>query len=226
MLVILPCAGGSSFNYKKLQFDDSVKIYEYAGHWTRAEDDLDVDFEHLVSKFVDEITPKLNNGSISMFGHSMGAIVALSSVKLFQRKEIKVTHLYVSACGSLQKTCNIFNNIIDDDNIIRFLSDVRQVPLKVLSSVFFAENLLPAIRNDFKLLGEFSKNCIELDKVNVPITCLCGQNDPLVSADDMSYWHKYTISSFEMYEFPGDHFFVNRKDNIDQIIRIIRKDKM
>ena len=57
--------------------------------------------------------------------------------------------------------------------------------------------------------------------MNVPITCLCGQNDPLVSADHMSYWHKYTISSFEMYEFPGDHFFVNRKDNTHPYIVVI-----
>lgn len=226
MLVILPCAGGSSFNYKKLQFDDSVIIYEYAGHWTRAEDDLDVDFENLVSKFVDEIAPKLNDGSISLFGHSMGAIVALTSVKLFQRKGIKVHHLYVSACRSPQMTCEIFKTIMDDDDIIRFLSSVRQVSKKVLNSDFFAENLLPAIRNDFKLLKEFSKIHMESDKVNVPITCLCGQIDPLVSTDDIECWHEYTTSTFEIFVFPGDHFFVSRKDNRDQIISIIKKDRI
>ena len=223
MLVILPCAGGSSLNYKNLQFDDSVIIYEYAGHWTRVGDDLDVDFEHLVSRFVEETAYRLKGDSIILFGHSMGAIVALNSIKLFQRKGIMVRHLYVSACCSPQKTCDIFKTMLDDDDIICFLSHVRQVPQKVLNSSFFSENLLPAIRNDFKLLRELSKDYIEPDKVDIPITCFCGQNDPLVSENDMDCWSDYTTSNFEIGVFPGDHFFINRKDNIDRIVESIRK---
>lgn len=219
MLYVLPCAGGSAFNYKKL-LRRHITTYEYAGHWSRFDEKLDEDFESMVDDLVSHIVNDKKVETVSLLGHSMGALIAWSACIKLKEKGIRVVNLYIVSCGTPSKTHNIFNMMCDDTDIIDFIHLVRQIPDKVVESEFFAENLLPCIRNDFKIL----KSATELlrdDVLEVPITCFCGEDDPIVSVNDMKQWINYTTSEFEVYSCPGDHFFITRNSCNEILKRIL-----
>ncbi len=187
MLVMLPCAGGCASNYGRYKkYIPDLEIYEYPGHWTRYHEALIPSARLMVSRVIQQICSG-HNGSIFLFGHSMGG-----------------------SPGSLTEWMGDTEN---EEDIRRFLRSVRQVPEHVLNSGFFHENLLPVIKNDFGLVKEMHQTA-DTGTASFPITCFCGENDPVVSVSDMKKWRSFTSHSFELVCHKGDHFFVYDQDTV------------
>lgn len=221
MLYIVPCAGGSTFNYQKL-LRRHIKTHEYAGHWSRFDEKLDDNFESMVNDLVSHIINDKEK-TISLLGHSMGALIAWNACTKLKKKGIKVEHLYIVSCDIPSKTYDIFNRMNDDSDILDFIRLVRQIPVNVYESDFFIENLLPCIRNDFKILRS-AATLLKNEIIDVPITCFCGEDDPIVTINDMRRWKDYTTSVFRIFNCPGDHFFVVKNDCNELLKRIIVED--
>lgn len=224
-IVVLPCAGGSSFNYRKFKNKSKdVIIYEYPGHWSKIDKEFDKNMEEMVKNFVDEIVPKLVGNDLIILGHSMGALVGFESIEHFQSKGINVKKIYIAACASPDILTRLFGQYSSDLDVMAVIKKLRQVPDRILYSEFFTENLLPAIKNDFRLIKELKGRYNEIKKCNVPIVCLGGENDSAIHYDDIMAWREYTDCEIAFLEFEGNHFFVCEDNNIDIILGIINNE--
>ena len=220
MLVILPCAGGSASNYNKYKdFSNSIILYEYPGHWSRYEEPLETSVEQIAQTLLPIIKGRKDK-EITLFGHSMGGLIAWKLAHKLIDEEIFVKRVYIAACCSPEIKPEFIENIQNDADIKVLLQNIRQVPDRILNSTFFNEDLLPVIRNDFNLVKEYIKEFQgdEFKALSVPITCLCGASDPVIDVEEMKKWEKYTSEEFNCYSYPGDHFFVYDKCNVERIM--------
>lgn len=226
--IILPCAGGCASNYNKYKrFLPSVTIYEYPGHWTRYNEGLVNSIPELVEDLVKGIISDEQNMPLYLFGHSMGGIIAWRAAKKLLSMGLAVAGLYIAACNSPLESIDFLRGIESDSDIKRFLSKIRQVPSNVLESEFFRENLLPPIRNDFRIIQNASdENDLPQRKINIPIICFYGKSDPLVQYDNIKKWGELTERDAKFVPCSGDHFFVYDNRNVEYISSIITKNQM
>lgn len=222
-LLILPCAGGSAANYRGYtKYYKNVIIYEYPGHWAKIDEHLDESFDKMVECMVDSVYGQVDNDDIIVLGHSMGALVGYASIECFRKRHITVRGLYVAASYCPYSSVNTFNKIESDIDIYRFLKNISGISDKIIGSDFFKENMLPAIKNDFKIL-KMLKNSRYLDQQEaIPITGLYGEDDPLVSYIDIVKWKMYSSGTFKVARYKGNHFFVTADNNIREIIAEIK----
>ena len=115
----------------------------------------------------------------------------------------------------------IYLAFLFNDGIKKFLNEIRQIPLKVLDSEFFEEELLPSIRNDFSILSNYETMPKLSEKINARIICISGVHDPLVQR--MSGWQRYTSNICSCVECEGAHFFLDDSLNISKINIVISR---
>lgn len=58
------------------------------------------------------------------------------------------------------------------------------------------------------------------EKIQCDISILYGNNDDITQKEILS-WQFHSNKKFNIYDFDGDHFFLN--DNVEDIIKIINK---
>ena len=219
MVIILPCAGGSASNYGKYKaYLNDLLIYEYPGHWSRYEEPLGSSVEQVVGSLLERIRNE-NEKKVDILGHSMGGLIAWKLAQRLTEEGMSVNGLYVAACSPPHVYPEFIEKIRGDEDIKILLKNIRQVPDRVLTSDFFNEELLPVIRNDFILVRDFLDSfCVEkCEPLKFPITCLYGDDDPVIEPDVLSGWKKYTDKTVTCVSFPGDHFFVYDKENVSKI---------
>lgn len=230
ILLALPCAGGSAANYHKWQNYLKCKLMpiEYSGHWSRYEEPLDANIMQLVNDVIKQILSNIGmNNNVYIFGHSMGGLVGWMLCDILQNKyQFNVKGLFISSAWAPSEVNDSIFLGTDDNSIKQFLSEIRQVPDKILESDFFHDNLLPMIRNDFRILSDFKwKN--EVSKVKAPIICFGGTKDPLVKNEDLKKWRSFSEAGdekeFMTIMFPGDHFYLYEKDNYKKMCIYINR---
>ena len=223
-ILILPCAGGTSFNYREFELkSEDVLVYEYPGHWSRIEENFENSLEEMASNLVEWYLSRNIDKELVILGHSMGAIVGYESIKYFSQRKIDVKILCVAACGSPNKMTSIVEDAIrSESNLIGFLKSIRRNIESVIESDFFQDNLLPSIKNDFQLLHKYGKKKkakILPRKIDALIVGLYGKADSFVDSDGIYEWEMYTSKGISFYEMNGDHFFINK--NVDRVLQII-----
>jgi medium-chain acyl-[acyl-carrier-protein] hydrolase len=77
----------------------------------------------------------------------------------------------------------------------------------VLQSNELMDLFIPLLRSDFAVYETYSYSASE--PLACGITALGGLQDAQVSNDDLLAWRKHTSGSFEVCNFPGNHFFIN-----------------
>ncbi len=223
LLIILPCAGGSAYNYNKYKKKErETYIYEYPGHWSRYKEPLETSLEQIIFS-LKGIIERLNSEKLYILGHSMGGLIAWELAQELIAEGVNVDGLYIAACCPPDIKPSCIENLHDDTDIKVLLGDLRQVPDRILNSLFFAEELFPIIRNDFTLVKNYiDEFCADrIKSVHIPITCLYGCDDPIVRVEEMLLWKKYTSNNFRCISFPGDHFFLYENDNVNKIEMLI-----
>ena len=216
MLVVLPCAGGCAMNYSRYERDvDDTIVYEYPGHWSKYDEPLILTAEALADKITLDILKWCENTTNNFYilGHSMGGLLAWTVASKLICQGANVDGVIIAASAPKGTGIGLFYEIRDDDGIKEFLKKIRQISEKVLCSDFFNEELLPIIRTDFNIVRELLMSYEkENKKIDIPITCLYGTEDPLVDKTEMVYWRQYTNGNVKLVECEGDHFFVSEEN--------------
>lgn len=228
ILFMLPCAGGSSLGYtrwiKYLKIE--TVLLDYAGHWTRGDEKFDSTYEELTEDMLSKVKEisGLEEYDIYFFGHSMGAMVCWDIInKLLESEELTVKALFVASMWSPEDISKNKRLQMAEVEVKNFLLKVRQVPEGMFTNDFFMEKIFPAICNDFKIFSKINRSANNCLPVNVPIYCITGDKDSMVDLSLIGNWHKYSLDNCNCWERPGDHFFLNEKDNIEWICELINK---
>lgn len=159
---------------------------------------------------------------ILLFGHSLGALVAFELAhSLADEFGIEVSHLFVSATRAPQLPRNGPRiHDLPEDQFITELRALNGTPPEVLESPELISFLSASLRADFAIAETYSSP--DRPPLNCPITALGGLEDSEVSLEDLECWRLQTTNSFDLWELPGDHFFIHSSESL--ILEIISRE--
>ena len=162
---------------------------------------------------------------VVFFGHSLGAHLAFETAhKLNQLEGPSLSLLVVSGATRPAKRQYKKNwHLLPDEQFIHLIYKLGGTPPEVLLNRELLELFIPALRADFELLDSLSTS--ERPALSCPIVAFGGQNDALVTPQELEEWSLETNNSFDSAIFPGGHFYIkeSKEDVIGKLNSIISK---
>lgn len=158
---------------------------------------------------------------VAVLGHSMGAVLAFELARaLEERTEIPVAGVYVSGSpgpyhGRAENAADL-----DDEAFLAAVERLAGYRHPAFDVPEFRELLLPLLRADVALHETYRP--LSDAPVEAPLTCLRGDQDALVTADDAAQWSKVTTGPYSYRELPGGHMYL--LDSPGELLRLIAAD--
>jgi medium-chain acyl-[acyl-carrier-protein] hydrolase len=155
----------------------------------------------------------------AFFGHSMGALISFELARLLRREgRDQPRHLFLSGSNAPQ-LCSTDRPIHDlpTTELIEELRRLNGTPREVLEHPELMALMLPIIRADMAVCETYAyKPEPPLDSA---ISAFGGLQDLEVPREGVRAWETQTTTSFAMWMFEGDHFFLHHAQ--PQMLRII-----
>jgi surfactin synthase thioesterase subunit len=95
----------------------------------------------------------------------------------------------------------------DDQGIVSEIARMSGTDPKLLEDPELLAFVLPAIRSDYTAAETYAYQ--PGAALACPVVALNGADDQFVSRAEVDNWRAHTDGTFEMREFPGDHFYLN-----------------
>ncbi|MDF9815296.1 alpha/beta fold hydrolase [Streptomyces sp. SPB162] len=221
-LLCLPHSGGNASSYRGwlAAAEPSVDVVpvQLPGRETRLAEPPFTDQPALVAELAD-VVGRAGFRRISLFGHSLGAVLAVNLCRELETAGVEVAHLFVSGHGGpSQRPSSAFPTDASDETLLDALRD-NGAPNHdaLLRYPELREMVLRVFRAD---LGLVLTGCAAGPPVRAPITVVSGTDDPTSTRWDLNEWAGITKGSFASHLLPGDHFYlVGQGDRLAGIIR-------
>lgn len=227
LLVCLPHAGGSAAAYRSWReiAPSSLGIcaIEMRGRLSR----IDEAPHQTIDAIVEELAyarPWSLAERWSLFGHSMGAVVAFELVRRLRASSAALpSHVIVSGhrAPHLPDTRSPIAHLADGD-FLRELSQFGGLPEIIMTSCELRELVLPALRADVQAIERYRYR--PAPPLDVPITALAGADDPFVTRSQLAGWIAHTDRAFRIRTFPGGHFYMHdhAADVLETVLNVVR----
>lgn len=221
-LIFLPFAGGSQYSY--VSFNEHLKRrglsiipIEIPGRGSRFHEKLFSDVYNVVDDIYSQIKGKLTE-PYAIYGHSMGTLLGyLLTHKILKEKVSPPVHLFFSGCGGPSvKVDEPPKHNLPKKEFIDKLIEMGGCPEEILQNSELMDIFEPIIRADFKLIEYYRYE--PLPAFNIPISVLIGTEEK-TTLDDALAWQKETSDPLEVFQLPGNHFFIFGQEK--QLINII-----
>jgi surfactin synthase thioesterase subunit len=184
-----------------------VLVPEYPGRGARAGAMRLPSVEALASHFAGCL-PRLDDGPPTIvFGHSMGALVALEYLRhLPEEARRAAAALFVSAVRSPRRfDAERRRSPSSDEQLVDRLLAIGGTPREVLEDPLLRELILANLRADLRAVDAYVYTPGE--PLALPIVAFAGARDPIASPDDLRAWGAETEGTFELRLFGGGHFY-------------------
>lgn len=146
-------------------------------------------------------------GSIRLFGHCMGAVVAFEFARIAERNGVAIDALWVSASEAPSAVAAAPALPMAESEILAEMVDLGGTDEALLADEDFVELLLMAVRADY---AAFNRYACESDvTIAADIYALGGENDHRISEDMLRRWESHTTGAFTCSMFDGGHFYLN-----------------
>ncbi|GAB4585552.1 thioesterase II family protein [Nocardia sp. IFM 10818] len=224
-LVCFPHAGGSAISYGPLAAavgpDHEVLAVQYPGRQDRRREPLVGNIADLVDGLLPELNEALGDaGEFSLFGHSMGSVVAFETCRRLER-EFGASPRVLFASGRRAPSAGlpeIRMHLLSDRELAGHLLEFGGTPPGLLEDPEFRQLILSIVRNDYRAIETYE--CSTGALVGTPIVALVGDRDPDASFAQIEGWAAHTSGSFAAKSFPGGHFFLDA--NAHPVAQVIR----
>lgn len=206
-LVLIHFAGGSSYSYEFMKpylGDFNCISLELPGRGRRMKNGLLVDFDTAVFDLYKQILVCLKKGPFVIYGHSMGAYLALRLTNLLEKNDFPPVYLFVTGSAGPKVKFNKKRYLLEEKALLNEIIAMGGVPEDILTNKDFTDYYLPIIRADFELLE--TSNLINEPPVNVPVFALMGNEEQHYR--NISEWQTYTTARFDYEILEGNHFFI------------------
>jgi surfactin synthase thioesterase subunit len=143
----------------------------------------------------------------SMFGHSLGALVAYEVTRALTRAGRDLPdHLVVSGfpAPSTRRTEPPVHELPDDELIREVGRRHGGLPSEVLGDPELKAITARCLRADYQVLETYEWR--QGDPVDVPLTVFAGQDDA-IGSDALQAWQEHAAPEITLRMFPGDHFY-------------------
>lgn len=207
-LFCLPYAGASAAIYMNWQnyIGDYIEIcpIQLPGRENRRNEPLISKTEILTEMIYEGIRNYLDK-PFSIFGHSMGGILAYElAIKIFQKEKKLSDIVFMSGTAlNMQRALDISK--LNDNKLSRYLYQIGGTKYQDLDNEKFRNNYFPIIRNDYKLLETYQCSYLKLP---CKIRAFASKYDIQVKYKDTETL-KYYTDDFRIEYFEGNHFFIN-----------------
>jgi medium-chain acyl-[acyl-carrier-protein] hydrolase len=144
----------------------------------------------------------------AFFGYSMGALIGFELARyLCSTQSQGPLHLFVAADRAPQLPHpGSTLHTLPDAEFIRSLYQLGGTPAAVLQNEELMQVLLPVLRADFTLYETY--RYVDEPPLDCPITAFGGEQDQMVSKQDLAAWREQTSHEFTLHMLPGNHFFL------------------
>jgi surfactin synthase thioesterase subunit/glycosyltransferase involved in cell wall biosynthesis len=210
-LFCFPWAGGGTLAYRTWREPLASTVHvvpvRLPGRESRASELPIERMDALVAQLLEAIRPYVST-PFAFFGHSMGAGIAFELTRALRRAGLPLPRsLHVSGARAPQYRLNYKPG--PEPAMRDFIEELRRLegfPPSTLNNPELMKLALPSLLSDSRLYRNYSYS--EEDPLNVPIAAYGGDADPNVTAEHLEAWREQTSSSFQRYEFPGGHFYL------------------
>ena len=155
----------------------------------------------------------------AFFGHSMGALVAYRLACHRRAAGAALPRaMFVSAYPAPHLPAPLPPGDGDARVLVQLLTGAGGLPPEVLERTHGQEDLLAVVRDDLRLCGDRSDG-VE-PALDCPFHVFGGDDDPLVTHDDLLGWQRYSKRTVDPTVLPGGHFYL--RDDEEQLLRHLR----
>lgn len=225
-LLCLPYAGSSAIVYgswkNQLHSDIALRMVEFSGRGRRYEEPLLDSVAGMVDDLYVQLQLEQQDRPYAFFGHSLGAILAYELVqRLIDENKRLPEHIFLSGQTAPHKKEQYrIDHELDDPSFIKEILKLGGTSSEVFENMELSKLFLPVIRNDIKAANTYQY--VERNKINVQVSVLFGDNDPLSNDfSDYGEWNIHTSAKCNLLEFKGGHFFIH--DHKEQVIRYVNE---
>jgi medium-chain acyl-[acyl-carrier-protein] hydrolase len=212
-LICLPFAGGSATTYLPWQSELGPTIevcaVQLPGRAGRIAESPFTSMQQIVEILSDIIASDAAL-PFALFGHSMGALLGFEITRHCARLGLPMpVRLFASGCAAPQlRGAEKTLHRLPDDEFIAALGDYKGTPPELLAHRELMALLLPMLRADFSLVGNYVYQKAPL--LNVPITVLAGKGDQHVTPEQAAAWSLESSACSNVEWLDGDHFFIDQ----------------
>ncbi|MEU6145654.1 alpha/beta fold hydrolase [Streptomyces sp. NPDC047081] len=205
-LICLPHAGGSASFYSAWGArlpQAEVHAVAYPGRAHRFDDPLAEDLVEMAREIAAAIEP-LADRPLALFGHSMGAAVALETARALEAADVSLAHLFASGSRNGPLPGSLPPPSEDPAELMQQLVRLGGTDPELAEDPDFQELVLPYALGDGKLFHAYRMSSEPL--LRCPVTCVVGDAD---ANADIRPWAEIAPSGFAERTVAGDHFYLS-----------------
>lgn len=207
-LICFPHAGGSAAFFRA--WADAlpgveVHAVRYPGRAERIAEDLATDLVSMARDIAQAVAP-LADRPISLFGHSMGAAVALETARALEAADLPVAHLFASGSRDAPLPEPTEAAAEDPESLIEELTRLGGTDASVLDDPAFVELVLPYVLGDSRLFHAYRMTPEPI--LSCPVSTIVGTADDNA---DLRPWAQLTRGPVTECDVPGDHFYLTEE---------------
>jgi surfactin synthase thioesterase subunit len=221
-LVCLPHAGGSAPFYRPVALalgaDVDVVAIQYPGRQDRRTE-LPIRDLGVLADRVHAILRRQPELPLTIFGHSMGAVLGFEVTRRLEADGHGPVHLFASGRRSPTSYRDERVHLRDDAGILAELRKLNGTASAVLGNDELMRASLPSLRADYEAIETY--RCAAGSTVSCPVTVLTGDSDPNTTLEEARAWAEQVTGSFDLRVFPGGHFFLI--DQADEVTAILSR---
>lgn len=212
-LFCIPHAGGSAAYYTRLgqclPATVAFRPLELPGRGRRLREAPHTSMEALTQDLFHHIRPVAQTAPYALFGHSMGALLALQCAVRARESGVPLPRaLFISAAsapGCQERPPIPPMASLSPRQLWESVVDMGGIPQDIAASDEFRRYLEPVLRADITALEDWLP--APMKPLPVPITVFRGHQD--VITDDMArQWQRLTTKELRIRIFQGDHFYL------------------
>lgn len=225
-LFCFPYAGGGASIYRGWENNVPPGVEVYAvqppGRGSRFREPAIDRMETLVGAVATAMEPFLDV-PIALFGHSVGGFASFEmSHRLRMQFSVNVKHLFVSGARGPHLPRNRHNiHDLTEDEFLTELKTLNGTPPEVLEHPELMRMVSTTLRADFAV-AETYRASQQRPPLSCPISVFGGLDDTLAAREDLEAWKMHTTGAFDLWQLPGDHFFIHTSDSL--ILRILSRE--
>jgi surfactin synthase thioesterase subunit len=217
-LVCFPHAGGSANFFRSWaatgRTDVEILAVQYPGRADRLAEPCHDDLLRMADEVCDGLLPLLDR-PVTLFGHSMGAIVAFEAARSLQASGPGGRRRVASAARAPHDPDHVSarHTVWDDEAAVRSIVAMGQADPVLMADPRVRELVLPYLRADFELFQRYEYRPGPV--LDCEVSVVRGYTDPHVTERQGERWHELTRGAFTHETVPGGHFYLVPEPPLD-----------